>query len=339
MRLFAYDDIQKWGQWLCESVREEGESASVFRRADKVPDLEGTVVYMPLTHHPRYRLKCKHVAEEIAKKKNVLMIPRIHECRLYDNKILQSKLFQDWMPRTYFITSKSEAQTILQFLSYPFISKATQGAASSNVRLIEDEEQAHREIQSAFSFSGIRCHFNLRQRGYLLWQEFIPGNDFDWRVAVLGKSKRYCKPLKRHNRPGTVFASGSHIFEEVMTLTPEVVDVMNYSLRFAEAFDLTHTALDLVRDKTGRLLLLENTTIWERPQRSRKYLSKSVYFVHTDKGWEPTEYTTGIQFELLAKMILEGYFVCRQQNQDKKASNSGGDFSSKCDCTAVSFKL
>jgi hypothetical protein len=93
-----------------------------------------------------------------------------------------------------------------------------------------------------------------------------------------------------------------------MELTPEVIDVMNYALRFAEAFDLTHTALDLVRDKTGKLLLLENTTIWQRHQRSRMYPSKSVYFAHTDKGWEPTEYTTGIQFELLAKMLFEGCF-------------------------------
>ena len=236
------------------------------------------------------------------------MIPRLHECRLYDNKILQSKLFRDWMPRTYFITSKPEAQTILQFLSYPFISKASQGAASSNIRLIKDEKQAKNEIQSAFSFSGIPCHFNLRQKGYLLWQDFVPGNDFDWRTAIIGKSKRYGKALKRFNRPGTVFASGSHRFEEVNVLTPEVIEVMNYSLRFAEAFDLTHTALDFVRDKTGKLLLLENTTIWERFQKTRNYPSTSIYFEHTDKGWKPVKYHSGTQFELLAKMLFEGCF-------------------------------
>jgi glutathione synthase/RimK-type ligase-like ATP-grasp enzyme len=196
----------------------------------------------------------------------------------------------------------------LQFLSYPFISKASQGAGSSNVRLIKDEKQAKSEIQSAFSSSGIPCHFNLRQKGYLLWQEFVPGNDFDWRVIIIGKAKRCGLLLKRFNKPDTGFASGSHRFEYITVLTPEVTDVLNYALRFAEAFDLTHTALDLLKDKTGKLLLLENTTIWERSQPGRSFPSKSVYFESTDKGWEPTEYTAGTYFELLAKMILEGYF-------------------------------
>ena len=69
MRLFAYDDRKKWGQWLCEAVQEEGGSASVFRRAHKVPDIEGTVVYLPLNHHPKNREKGKRLAEKIARKK------------------------------------------------------------------------------------------------------------------------------------------------------------------------------------------------------------------------------------------------------------------------------
>jgi glutathione synthase/RimK-type ligase-like ATP-grasp enzyme len=308
MRLFAYDDRKKWGRWLCEAIRDRGGQASVFKKARKVPDTDGTIVYMPLNHRPKYLLKGKRAAEEIAKKKNVLTIPGIDECRLYDNKILQSKSFQDWMPRTHVITSECEARTILQSLSYPFVSKASQGAGSSNVRMIEDEKHAENEIRSAFSSSGITCHYNLRQKGYLLWQEFVPGNEFDWRVAVLGRSRRCVKAVKRLNKPGTVFASGSHKIEEVMALTPEATAVMDYALRFAEAFDLTHTALDIVRDKSGRLLLLENTTIWGRPQPGRIYRSQSLYFAHTDKGWEPTQYTMGTHFELLAEMIMEGCF-------------------------------
>lgn len=308
MRLFAYDDKKKWGQWLCEAVQEKGGAASLFTSARQVPDTEGTVVYLALNHNHKNRERGKRLAEKIARKKNVLMIPRLHECRLYDNKILQSKLFRDWMPRTYFITSPSEAETVLQFLSYPFISKASQGACSSNVRLIESEKQAKNEIQSAFSFSGIPCHSNFRQKGYLLWQDFVPGNDFDWRTAIIGKSKRYGKALKRYNRPGTVFASGSHILEVVNELTPEVIEVMNLSLKFAEAFDLTHTALDFVRDRTGKFLLLENTTVWGRIQNTRNYPSTSIYFEHTDTGWKPIEYHSGTQFELLAKMLFEGAF-------------------------------
>ena len=59
MRLFAYDNRKQWGQWLCEAVREKGGSASVFRRAHEVPDIEDTIVYMPLNHHPKYRKKGK----------------------------------------------------------------------------------------------------------------------------------------------------------------------------------------------------------------------------------------------------------------------------------------
>jgi len=308
VRLFAYEGKKKWGEWLCDAVREQGGETSVFRSAREVPDSEDVVVYLPLNHHPKYRKRGKRAAEAIALKKRVLMIPRIHECRLYDDKILQSKLFQGWMPLTHVVTSPCEARTVLEFYSYPFISKASQGAASSNVRLIRDEGQAMEEIRAAFSLRGIRCHFKVRQKGYLLWQQFLPDNDFDWRIIILGRSRRWVKPLKRFNRPGTVFASGSHRSEEVMELTDEAAEVMDYSLKFAEAFDLTHTALDILRDEAGKFQIVENTTIWERFKRSRNFPSEAPFFERTDKGWEPSKYMGGDFFELMTEMMLKGCF-------------------------------
>ena len=88
----------------------------------------------------------------------------------------------------------------------------------------------------------------------------------------------------------------------------EVEEVLDYALKVAEAFDLTHAALDLLRDEAGKLQLVENTTIWERFQQSRRFPSQAPFFERTDWGWEPSEYTGGDFFELLAKMLLEGCF-------------------------------
>src|SRR5262249_26757951 len=48
--------------------------------------------------------------------------------------------------------------------------------------------------------------YGPRQRGYVLFQEFMPGNDYDTRVTIIGNR---AFGAVRHNRPNDFRASGS----------------------------------------------------------------------------------------------------------------------------------
>ena len=305
--VFAYSQV-RWGRWLYETLRERGIEARLFRSAAEIPDRPGLVAYLPPTHRNPHRDSIKTLAEEIAGKRHVLMIPSLQEMRLYDDKAAQSEVFDGWLPDTWVLRSRAEARTLLPSLQLPFVSKSSHGIAAQNVRLITTRGQAEREVRKAFSWTGLRCGSGERQRGYLLWQQFVPGNDFDWRVLILGSSRLWAKPLKRLNRPDTPFASGSGRIEAVRELSPEVTEVLDHSVRFAQRFGLLHAALDLVRHPDGRLLILESSAKWQPLEFARRYQSDSVYFEKTSAGWKRSAHTAGTFYELLADMMIQGAF-------------------------------
>jgi len=305
-QVFAYSQV-RWGRWLHETLRERGVEAHLFRSAAEIPDRPGVIAYLPPTHRPRHRDLIKALAEDIARKSHVLLIPSLQEARLYDDKVAQSKVFRGWMPDTHVLCSRNEARALLPSLELPFVSKSRQGIASQNVRLIETREQAEHEIGKAFSWRGLRCGSGERQRGYLLWQQFVPGNDFDWRVIVLGSAKIWAKPLKRRNRPDVPFASGSGRIDFVRDVS-EAAEVLDHSVRFAQRFGLLHAALDLVREPSGRLVILESSAKWQPLEFARRYESDSVYFEKTTGGWARSTHTAGTFYELLADMMIGGAF-------------------------------
>ena len=112
MRIFAYNDPKNWGKWLCETIAERRGCASLFKEAEEVPNSKDVVVYIPMSHQFKHRAKHKRIAEESDKKKNILMIPRFHECCMYDDKIKQAQIFWKWMRCTDIIYSPTEAEII-----------------------------------------------------------------------------------------------------------------------------------------------------------------------------------------------------------------------------------
>ena len=99
-----------------------------------------------------YRDRDKIKAEEFAKLKNVNMAPSIGELRVYDDKGAQQLEYNEVMPPAlYSSNEKKEARKYARETTYPFISKAIEGAHSSNVRLIRNQAQAITEIEAIFS--------------------------------------------------------------------------------------------------------------------------------------------------------------------------------------------
>jgi glutathione synthase/RimK-type ligase-like ATP-grasp enzyme len=197
--------------------------------------------------------------------------------------------------RTYVHYHREAAHAWADETEFPKVFKLRRGAGGSNVQLVPHRRAAHRIIATMFgagrlatasyaadfrtkarrvdSFQALsRRVVNLpralrsirkkrdllpRERGYTLFQDFLPGNDFDTRIVVIG-GKAF--GIKRMNRPGEFRASGSgRIIYDHRQIAPEFVAI---------AFDLSRRlsfqcmAYDFLRDGEGRPAICEISYCW-----------------------------------------------------------------------------
>jgi hypothetical protein len=182
---------------------------------------------------------------------------------------------------TWVFTGPEAARAWIEQATWPKVFKLRCGAGSSNVHLLRNREEAWAFCQKAFGpgfaakpgyFSDTRnrlrntagwkefCaklkrapqsilstlryrRYAPRQRGYVLVQEFLAGNDFDTRVTVIGNR---AFGAMRRNRPNDFRASGSGdaIFD------PEQVDrrCVEIAFRVAERLQTQSLAVDFLFD-------------------------------------------------------------------------------------------
>ncbi len=168
----------------------------------------------------------------------------------FDDKLGQKYLFEAaGIPHApaYAFYSKKEALKWAAETSYPKVFKLRNGSSSDNVKLVKTSRHAFRLIRKAFGrgFKQYHAWSNLKERqrkyrlgkvsrwevtkgilrlfwstdydrvagremGYVYFQDFIPDNDSDIRVFVIG-DKAYA--LKRLVRKGDFRASGSGMYQ------------------------------------------------------------------------------------------------------------------------------
>ncbi len=145
---------------------------------------------------------------------------------------------------TWVFTNETEANEWIAAATWPKVFKLRGGAGSENVQLVQSRHHAEALCRRAFGsgFSGSpgylydapvrlrhigswrecreklkraprsivetvqRRRYAPRQRGYVLFQEFMPGNEFDTRVTIIGNR---AFGAMRRNRPNDFRASGS----------------------------------------------------------------------------------------------------------------------------------
>jgi len=297
--IFAYDDSRAWGRKLVSSAKKIGCSARLFRKAEEVPDDEDVVVFLRMANTPEARDQNKKLAASLRKKSKITMIPNGDECFVYDEKVKQFQKFNSWMPRTWLIQSPEEAEKVLEEIGLPFISKANEGSSSQNVRYITDIETAKKEIRDVFSSEGKRLYYDDIQKGYLLWQRFVPGNDGDIRIDLI--AGKYAYVVKRYNRDDVPLASGSGKAEAVTEIDDGISELLDFGLKFSKDNKLSFVALDIVRDN-GRPVLLEASCAWSQKA------GKSRIFMNSGGKWHSTGFTAATMFDLIVKAIVEGDF-------------------------------
>jgi ribosomal protein S6-L-glutamate ligase RimK-like protein len=200
-------------------------------RADILEQLQGCHGFMwRHWHHPSSRQIAKRLLPVLERQVGLVMYPDQNTCWHYDDKIAQHYLLQAAgipQPQTWVWFDREMATEWATNAHYPLVIKLWSGAGGSNVRMVQDQSAAIRWINRLFDagivsldeaettgFSRIRGLLRSLDvptpweihRGYVLLQEFLPVNDFDTRITVIGDR---AFGFRRFNRPNDFRASGS----------------------------------------------------------------------------------------------------------------------------------
>lgn len=222
----------------------------------------------------------------------VKVFPDFRTAWHFDDKVAQKYLFEALeipaVPAHLFVELE-EALRWIEQAQFPKVFKLRRGAGSSGVRLVHDRVQARRLVRRAFGrgfpiydpWGSLKERFyKLRtgqgslasmakglarvayrprydrvlgpERGYAYFQEFMPGNQSDTRVMVVGN--RACA-LKRLTRVNDFRASGSGL----ISYAPSEISAESIEVAFSvqNKLQADAVAMDFVLDGYNRPRLIE----------------------------------------------------------------------------------
>lgn len=199
----------------------------------------------------------------------------------FDDKVAQKYLFESLnieAANSHVFYDLKSLQTFAKKTSYPVVWKLKGGSGSRNVRLMKNEQELlaigrrmlGRGIRDYDAWGGIKetfrrlklgsttplnllkavAHLIIPVRyeksrgkawGYVYLQDFIPNNEADYRVIVIG-NKAFA--IKRYNRPGDFRASGSGYIEYEKEAFE--ADLIAHSFKLAKIFGSQVISFDFV---------------------------------------------------------------------------------------------
>ncbi|HOY67561.1 MAG TPA: hypothetical protein PLP29_11760 [Candidatus Ozemobacteraceae bacterium] len=191
---------------------------------------------------------------------------------------------------TWVFYKRHTAMKWIEKAAWPKVFKLSSGAGSINVRLVRSREEAtalcrqafgrgfpivagyltdiHTRVhktQTAYEFleklfrapqtllNVIALRYRMpRQRGYLYFQEFIPGNTFDTRITIIGNR---AFGFQRMNRPNDFRASGSG----TLSFDPDQIDkrCVEIAFKVADRIGTQSLAFDFLFDLQKKPLIVE----------------------------------------------------------------------------------
>ena len=249
-------------RWVAR-LREAGHEPVLVdaNRPDFFEQVKGCDGFMWTILQPTYsRHFGRRVLAALEHATNIPVFPSWKTIWHFDDKIGQYHLLRAAglpTPTSWVFWHRHEAVEFCRTATYPLVLKLASGIMSRNVELLHNFGQAEYWINRLFGeglvtlekpklegFNGVRrrARDSLRllvkglppnpaphseiQRGYVLFQEFLPGNEFDHRVTVVGNR---AFAFRRLNRPGDFRASGSGRIE----WEPEKIDLAMVRMAFA----------------------------------------------------------------------------------------------------------
>lgn len=207
----------------------------------------------------------------------------------FDDKVGQKYLLEAVgapLVPSYVFYTKKEAMDWIEKTSFPKVFKLRGGAGASNVKLAQTAAEAKKFVKKAFgkgfpqfdraaylkeryrkwregkdSFFGVLkgigrlfittnfAKMHPREKGYAYFQEFIPNNNYDTRIVVIGGKKAMGE--RRYCRKGDFRASGSGDFEYVK-IEPEILKI---AFNMAEKLKLQSVAFDFIYEDAQPLIV------------------------------------------------------------------------------------
>jgi glutathione synthase/RimK-type ligase-like ATP-grasp enzyme len=298
MKLYCFDDKQSsWGRMLFIAARQRGLDAVLFKHSRDI--IEPGYVF--------FRLEQRHVDEQreqaliILDKPGIIGIQNREDILEYEDKVYQVSKYGHWFPTSWVVEDFKDVEDAIDGLGYPIVSKSRTGSGSAAVRLITTEMQATVESLAVFR-RGLRTDREL-QEGYLLWQKFLPGNEYSYRVVRISD---WYFMLRVYNRDGVALASGSGKFEPVIPDTAEDIIVLNTAVKFFEWAKTKWCGVDMLYDRdANEWKIIETTLAWNLHSRGANV--DCPFF--DANGYLPSAAWTGAhQFEVLLRELETGAF-------------------------------
>jgi glutathione synthase/RimK-type ligase-like ATP-grasp enzyme len=254
-------------------------------RPDIFTQLDGCDAFMwRFGYRPPERLLALRLLAAVEHVMGIPVFPSWKSAWHFEDKISQFYLLNAAripMPRTWVFWERQAALDFLRSAQFPLVMKLSNGYRAGNVRLLRTLEEAAYWVEQLFghgiwSFgpppAGSAARRMVRrakaaaktlagvvatppgpraelQRGYFYVQEFLPGNEFDTRVTVIGNR---AFAYRRMNRPGDFRASGSGR----PNWDASEIDLQMVRLAFlaARRLDTQSVAIDAMRRGDERLL-------------------------------------------------------------------------------------
>ena len=271
-------------RWLEQAVQQGHEVRTVDAyKPDFFEQLAGCDGLMWwFAHLPFPRNFAKRLMPAVEHGLGISVFPNWKTCWHFDDKVAQTYLLQAAgipMPQTWVFWRREEALSFCRTARYPLVLKLASGIVSENVRLLHNFAEAKNWIKKLFGLgvvtlklprgsqevyrwlkpliTGQTSHRTDLQQGYILLQEFLPGNTFDTRVGVIGNR---AFAFRRINRPNDFRASGSGLRDS----DPSKINlsVVRLAFRAAQSLQAQSIAVDgLLRD--GENVLAEISYYYE----------------------------------------------------------------------------
>lgn len=268
MKLWCFDDEGKkfrTGRAIQERALARGWDCRLFTRSCEVGH-DAAYAFMRIQQWAPKLERCKAIAAELMlTRPNLTVIPDWDQIAWYEDKVSQAHDLAAWMPATCVLNGMNAVDEALAVLGLPLVSKSSEGSSCANVRFVQTREQAEAEARAVFEGDGIPMRLGgegrgSRQKGYLLWQKFLAGNAYMYRVGVCGRLKWM---FREGNRPGLPFASGSGLYTPIQELDAETRSLFDAATTFCAATGQKWAGLDYARDPdSGEWMLLETTLAW-----------------------------------------------------------------------------
>ncbi|MBN1837794.1 MAG: hypothetical protein JW820_18200 [Spirochaetales bacterium] len=272
----------RWAE-LLQQAGHEVSWVDVYR-ADIIEQLRGCHGFMwRHAHHSGMWHIARRLLPVIERELQLTVYPDQATCWHYDDKVAQAYLFRVLKiptPTTWVWFDASAALAWSAVTRYPLVMKLWSGACSKNVRLVVSPGECETWIRRMFG-AGVysldprelgplhmkkrlrvaaRCLLRGQAPGppaetwdlhknYVYFQEYIPDNDYDTRVTVIGNR---AFGFRRLNRPDDFRASGSGRIE----WDPQGIAERAIRLGFDVAHKLKtqSVALDILQSKDGPVI-------------------------------------------------------------------------------------